>query len=240
MPAVAARLRTIFARWGLPERIRVDNGHPWGLHPDLPQDIALWWLGLGVAVIWNHPRHPQENGVVERAQSLTGQWSEPAHCGSYPELQARLNWVGTIQREQYPAADGQSRAAAYPALSGGGRPYDPEREASTWDLQAVCRYLGQGVWRRRVDKAGKIYLYNHPYQAGERRAGQWVNVRFDADQREWVLLADGGEEIHRYPAEQIRAERIRAFNVSHRKYVPMLRGGLELSVGQGAGQRCVG
>src|SRR5260370_27035705 len=197
MPTVAARLRAIFARWGLPERIRVDNGQPWGLHPDLPQDLARWWLGLGIAVIWNHPRHPQENGVVERAQSLTGQWAEPAHCPSYAALQGRLNWAAQIQREQYPAAAGQSRVAAYPALSGGGRPYDPEREAATWDLQRVCGYLGQGLWRRRVDKAGKIYLYNRPYQALERPACQWGGVGVAAHQREQGPLAADGDEAHR-------------------------------------------
>jgi hypothetical protein len=218
MPEVAARLRQVFARWGLPQRIRVDNGHPWGLHPDLPQDIALWWLGLGIEVIWNHPRHPQENGMVERAQGVLGRWSEPARCPSRAQLQTRVDWAGQIQREQYPRAGSVSRAAAYPGLQRGGRAYDPAREETAWDLGLVGHYLAQGLWRRRVDKAGKIYLYNRPYQAGERRAGQWVSVRFDAQRHEWVLWAENGEAIHRYPAEQITRERILSFTVSHRKH----------------------
>jgi hypothetical protein len=237
---VAARLRLVFARWGLPQRLRVDNGHPWGLHPDLPQDLALWWLGLGIEVVWNRPGHPQENGIVERAQGVTGRWSEPARCRNRLQLQQRLDWVGKIHREQYPTAQGPSRAVAYPTLARGGRPYDPAREGATWDLQRVCRYLAQGLWRRRVDKAGKIYLYNRPYQAGEGRAGEWVSVRFDGTTREWVILADGGTEIRRYPAEQISRERILSFTVSHRKHIDPASKGGKLSVGVGGGQPCVG
>ena len=30
------QLRAAFARWGLPHRLRVDNGKPWGSWSDLP------------------------------------------------------------------------------------------------------------------------------------------------------------------------------------------------------------
>ncbi|MBV8318944.1 MAG: DDE-type integrase/transposase/recombinase, partial [Planctomycetaceae bacterium] len=69
-----AMLRRIFQRWGLPDRLRVDNGHPWGSQNDLPTDLALWLIGLGVNMIWNKPRCPQMNGVVERSQGVTQQW----------------------------------------------------------------------------------------------------------------------------------------------------------------------
>ena len=31
-------------------------------------DVDVVVLGLGVGVHWNHPRSPEENGVVERSQ----------------------------------------------------------------------------------------------------------------------------------------------------------------------------
>jgi hypothetical protein len=43
-------LRRAFADWGRPERFRVDNGVPWGSWGDLPTDLALWLIGLGVGV----------------------------------------------------------------------------------------------------------------------------------------------------------------------------------------------
>jgi transposase InsO family protein len=65
---VRDQLRLAFARWGLPGRLRVDNGAPWGSKGDWPTELALWLIGLGVGVTWNTPRRPQENGVVERSQ----------------------------------------------------------------------------------------------------------------------------------------------------------------------------
>jgi hypothetical protein len=33
--------RRIFARWGLPDRVRGDNGYPWSTPRDLPSELAL-------------------------------------------------------------------------------------------------------------------------------------------------------------------------------------------------------
>jgi transposase InsO family protein len=195
----------------------VDNGAPWGKRSDLPSPFALWLIGLGVEMIWNPPGRPQHNGVVERGQGTTRRWAEPEQCQSVAQLQENLDRVVRFQRDIYPALAGQSRSAAHPQLAAGGRPYDPAREAEQWQLERVCRWLEQGVWRRRGDKSGKIYLYNWGYYAGERRARQWVSVRFDGSTREWVLLADEGQEIRRYAAQQITAERIVSLDVTHQK-----------------------
>jgi hypothetical protein len=153
----------------------------------------------------------------ERAQGTIWRWAEPGTCRDAQELQQRLERVVAFQREVYPAVAGKSRSEAYPQLGAGGRPYDPPREAEQWQLERVCRWLEEGVWRRLVDKAGKIYLYNRGYQAGERRTGQWVSVRFDGSTKEGVLLEDEGPEIRRYAAEEITAERIVALAVAHQK-----------------------
>ncbi len=115
-------MRQWFARWGLPAQLRVDNGAPWGGWNDVPPDLALWLLGLDVAVVWNRPRQSQGNAVIERAHGVGQRWVELATGRSPAELQARLDWATTLQRERYPAIAGQSRLAAYPALAGGGRP----------------------------------------------------------------------------------------------------------------------
>jgi transposase InsO family protein len=215
--AVQARLRQVFARHGMPERLRVDNGAPWGKRSDLPSALGLWLIGLGIEIIWNPPGRPQKNGVVERGQGTTRRWAEPEQCQSWAELQEHLDQVICFQRDVYPSLDGRSRSAVYPQLAAGGRPYDPSQEAAQWQLERVGRWLEQGVWRRRVDKSGKIYLFNWSYYAGERRAGQWVSVRWDGSTKEWVLLADEGQEVRRYVAEQITAERIGTLDVTHQK-----------------------
>jgi hypothetical protein len=49
VPAIQVQdaLRRVFARWGRPDRVRVDNGPPWGSREDLPTAFALWLIGLG-------------------------------------------------------------------------------------------------------------------------------------------------------------------------------------------------
>lgn len=84
-----AWMRKVFARWGLPERLRGDNGAPWGRWNDLPPVLALWWRGLGIALIWNHARRPQENGFVERVNGLVAQGGEPQACPSFAEWSKR-------------------------------------------------------------------------------------------------------------------------------------------------------
>src|SRR5688500_11212947 len=79
---VRDELRHAFADWGLPGLLRVDNGHPWGSKGDLPTDLALWLIGLGVDLWWNPPRRPQDNGVVERSQGTGKRWGEPHTCAS--------------------------------------------------------------------------------------------------------------------------------------------------------------
>ena len=102
-------MRLAFGRWGRPERLRVDNGPPWGTRGDLPTDLELWLLGVEVGVAPNPPRRPQDNGVVERSQGTGKQWGEPWTCDSLEELQRRLEEMDEIQRQEYPSIAGRSR-----------------------------------------------------------------------------------------------------------------------------------
>jgi hypothetical protein len=84
IPPKSARglFRRVFARWGLPRAVRVDNGHPWGLNRGLPPALALWLIGLGVAVEWIDPGQPRQNPKVERGNGVTQPWAEPASCST--------------------------------------------------------------------------------------------------------------------------------------------------------------
>jgi transposase InsO family protein len=113
---VQQALRLIFSRWGLPRSFRVDNGPPWGSSSDWPTELALWLIGLGVAMRWNPPRRPQDNGVIERSQGTGKRWAEPGSCHDVQELQERIDEMDRIQREVYPSIQGQSRRQAFPKL----------------------------------------------------------------------------------------------------------------------------
>ena len=213
--AVQAASRGLFARWGPPERIRIDNGYPWGASTDLPPVLALWLIGLGVGVVCNHPRRPQENGIVERFHGLVAPWAEPATCADFAAWRERLAWLTHLQRERYPVAGTKSRAAAWPGLATVARPYDPEPEAGQWDPGRVAAYLAPGLRPRRVDKVGRISLYHRPYSVGRPHAGQRVFVAFDAATIAWLVEDENGRELRRHPAPEITADRIRHLAIGH-------------------------
>jgi hypothetical protein len=190
---------------------------PWGAPGDLPSDLALWLIGLGVAVHHNRPRRCQENGIVERSHGVLGTWAEPARCADAAALQTALTAACRVQREQYPALRGQTRATAYPALMAGGRPYDPMHEATLFDERRVWTFLGGKRWTRRVDKVGRISVYNRALGVGKRWKGQMVTLQFDTTTVDWVVRDDHGTELTRHAAPELHRERILALDVAHRR-----------------------
>lgn len=64
---VQAQLTTTFQDYGLPERMTMDNGAPWGsdlTHGYTP--LTVWLIRLGVRVSHSRPYHPQTQGKDER------------------------------------------------------------------------------------------------------------------------------------------------------------------------------
>jgi transposase InsO family protein len=60
---VRAHLEGIFRRYGLPERMLMDNGSVWqGYHTRL----TSWLMHLGIQVVHGRPHHPQTQGKDER------------------------------------------------------------------------------------------------------------------------------------------------------------------------------
>lgn len=215
-----AVLRTWFAQWGLPEELRLDNGAPWGAAGrDFPPDLALWLLGLGLGLVWNAPCHKQGNAVIERDHGVCQRWVEAHTCQSAAELQARLDYFTTLQRERYPSCAGQSRLARYPALAAGGRPYDPAREGAQWQERRVWRWLGEHVWSRRVDKVGRISLANRAVGVGKAWAGQTVTVRLAirGGRPVWCIRATDGTRLRQQPAPELSRQRLRTLDVSCRR-----------------------
>jgi transposase InsO family protein len=209
--AVQEALQSVFGQWGRPRRIRVDNGDPWASRTELPPVLALWWLGLGIEVVWNHPGRPTKNAKVERCHGLMESWAEPGQCASFQEWQQRLEWLARLQREEYRCRGRATRLETHPQLL-----TNPRRSCAgeEWEIKRVREHLARGRWPRVVSKIGQITLYGKPYQVGQKRAGETVWVRLDPERNEWVIQNQAGEELRRHAAEQITAERIMAMAVS--------------------------
>jgi transposase len=214
--AIQAQFRETFCRWGRPQRLRADNGYPWGSAGDFPSELALWLIGLGVAMIWIPPGCPQQNGVVERAQGTGQNWCEPGTCRNAAELQRRCQEMDCRQRERYPYRGGRSRCEVYPELQHSGRGYTPRWEQRHWDLSRVLEVVSQQVVRRHVDASGSVSLYHRTRYVGKPQIGKYVYVCLDPSGPTWVFADEGGREVRTHPAEELSSERIRNLSVSRR------------------------
>ena len=206
--------RGAFARWGMPNTLRLDNGYPWGHANDLPTPLALWLAGLGIKIHFNNPRSPRENGGVERSHGVTKGWAEPQTCADAGELQRRVDETDRIQREQYPADGKRSRLSLYPELAKANRPYDREWEQSGWDEGKARQYLSLHVARRRVDGNGKAWVYGKAYYIGAMHKGKEAVVQYDPEAGEWMFGGRDGSAWCRHRAGQINRAAICSLTVS--------------------------
>ncbi len=64
---VQQRLSSIFRVYGLPDRMTMDNGSPWGNDANHRfTSLTVWLIRLGVRVSHSRPYHPQTQGKDER------------------------------------------------------------------------------------------------------------------------------------------------------------------------------
>jgi transposase len=209
-------LRRVFRRWGLPERLRVDNGYPWGSVGEFPTEMALWLIGLGITMVWIPPACPQNNGVVERAQGVGQSWVEPQTCHGPAELQQRCDDLDRRQRERYPYRDGRSRWQVYPTLRHSGRKYSRRRERSHWEAARAWAAVAQQVVQRQVDCNGSVTVYSRHRYVGKPFIGTQVYVSLDPTGPTWVIADAAGRQLRTHPADELAAERICSLTVSGR------------------------
>ena len=67
-PMVRSALIEVFREYGMPERMTMDNGAPWGYGPAVYgfTRLEVWLIRLGIRVGHSRPYHPQTQGKDER------------------------------------------------------------------------------------------------------------------------------------------------------------------------------
>lgn len=84
--ATRRRFERAFAEYGLPERMRSDNGGPFAsLGLGGLSQLAVWWMRLGITPERIAPGHPEQNGSHEQFHSvLKAETARPpaAHCAA--------------------------------------------------------------------------------------------------------------------------------------------------------------
>jgi hypothetical protein len=86
-----------------------------------------------------------------------------------------------------------------------------------WDWQRVATHLADYCVPRTVDVKGLVSIYNRNYYVGRKYSGAVVWVMFNPQACQWVVANEHGAILKEKAAEELRAERILALEVTHRR-----------------------
>ena len=166
---VKDRLTDAFHRYGLPWRMTMDNGSPWGNGPEDPYTpLGVWLMEQDIRIGHSRPYHPQTQGKDERfhrtlkAEALAGPpFEDIGHAG-----QALDRWRSVYNLERPHQAIGMLTPVQRYAQSP--RPY---RETLQPFDYAPDDHL------RRVQQLGRFSFKNQAFKVPKAFAGKTIALR---------------------------------------------------------------
>lgn len=213
--AVRQKLIQCFYRWGKAGSMRVDNGEPLG-SPTMVMTppLALWLIAIDIDVIWNKPRCPQQNGVVERMQGTSSRWAEVDKIFNLIDLQNRLDKEAILQREKLPVKrlEKKSRLEAFPELEISRRIYNQ----TDFDEQKVYNFLAKKIYTRKVSASGTFSHFGQVIYIGTKFKSQFIQLKFE--QNSWLVF-DSQAKIKSIPATHLSKDNILNLTVCQRAYI---------------------
>jgi transposase InsO family protein len=162
-------LTVIFRRYGLPRRILVDNGSPWGADREHPHTtVTVWLMRLGIGVTHARPYHPQTLGKDERFHRTLK--AEVLHyCQGLDLLacQRRFDAWRFLYNHERPH---ESLGMAAPA--------NRYRQSSSHFPKTLPPLeYGPEDRVRKVVEGGYIFYRNREYRIGKAFKGEYVALR---------------------------------------------------------------
>ena len=165
---VKERLTAIFRQYGLPKRMLMDNGAPWGDDArDQHTVLTAWLIRLGISVSHGRPYHPQTQGKDERLhRTLQAELLSRRPLASMEECQVEFDsW-----RELYNTKRPHEALDLQPPVSR----YVPSPRPFPECLPPILYESGE---IRKVDCKGRISYRNRPVRVGKAFRLQSVAVR---------------------------------------------------------------
>ncbi|MFJ2331756.1 IS481 family transposase [Pseudomonas helleri] len=165
---VQAHLINAFRHYGLPERMTMDNGAPWGDEPDAYTGLEIWIMRQGVRVSHSRPYHPQTQGKLERQhRSMIREVFKGLCLIDLPSAQFTLDeWRKIYNFERPHGGIGMQVPASR---------YTPSAREYQEVLPAI--EYGAELHVRKVQDKGEIYWQGQPWRLGKGFKGERVGVR---------------------------------------------------------------
>ena len=190
-------MERVFGEYGLPERIRSDNGAPFastglcGL-----TELSVWWIELGIAWERIAPGSPQQNGRHERMHRSLEEAAMQPPASTQRQQQRRLEEFRRNYNEQRPHEALQQRPPAelyHRALREFPCRIHPPEYAGAWEERAVtsgeARWKSQRVFVSHALNGKRIGF--EPLQDALWRVwfyGQWLGVWDERRQRLYSVV----------------------------------------------------
>jgi len=176
---VQDRLTETFQRYGLPERMTMDNGSPWGDGPGSPYTpLTVWLMRLGVRFGHSKPYHPQTQGKDERMhRSLEAEAMQEIR-EDIASWQAAFDAWRIVYNTQRPH---QALDYAVPAQR-----YQPSPRP--WTGRFIEPEYGPDDHVRRVQQGGWFSFKGREFKISKAFAGQRVALRPTAEDGVWDAI----------------------------------------------------
>jgi transposase InsO family protein len=137
-----AVLEGAFQEYGLPERMRSDNGAPFGSNGRGGLTaLAVWWMRLGIQPERIQPGRPQQNGSHERMHLTLGQETASPAAGSSRPQQQRFDAFRQEYNYERPH-EGLQMSTPAEHYEPSPRPYPRRLSEPTypgWEVRSVSR-----------------------------------------------------------------------------------------------------
>lgn len=158
-----------FERYGLPDRMTMDNGSPWGNRvAGKHTKLSVWLMDLGIRVSFSSPRNPQTQGKDERFhRTLKADVLSRRHFHNLQDCQRSFDaWRDTYNFVRpHDALSLEVPASRYRVSA---------RRYQGWDT--TYEYSNEDTVRK-VDRSGKTSFHSHKCFLGEAFAGRWVAIK---------------------------------------------------------------
>ena len=166
-----------FCEFGIPSRIRSDNGAPFATKsPGGLSRLSVWWIRLGITPERIEPGQPQQNGRHERMhRTLKEQTANPPATTLADQQRAFDRFRREYNESRPHEALGQTPPAHHyePAL----RPMPTKLLSLEYDDRFS---------KRRVSPCGTITCKGMPVYLGNSLGGEWVGLA-PIDEDEWAV-----------------------------------------------------
>jgi len=172
LTATQARFARAFAEYGLPTRIRSDNGKPFaGIGLARLSTLTVWWMRLGIVVERIALGRPEQNGSHEQFHAvLKAHTARPAAAN----LRAQQRRFDRFRREYNEARPHEALAGAMPAER-----YTPSPRALPTRLPPLEYPAHMEV--RRISSSGTLSWRNRRHDVSTTLANHYVGFEEVAD-----------------------------------------------------------